>query len=282
MNVTELLREAAAALTAGDVLPDPNREARWLLARVLAVEESWVVSHPESEVMPVQVQEYRAWTARRAAGEPAHYIVGLCPFWTREFLVTPSVLIPRAETELIVQRALELPLPPSPRVLDVGTGSGNVAVTLSLELSGARVAATDVSLAALVVAQANVARLGAKVALSCGDLAHHVAGGFHLVTANLPYIPSGTVKGLLPEVRDHEPHVALAGGPDGMGLIRTLLGDLNRLLVPGGFALLEVGPVQAWWLEEEVQKTGLIELDRISDTGHVERTLVLQRAAGPA
>lgn len=277
MNVTELLTAARNELAKDPELPDPGREARWLLAKALGRPEAWVVSHPEAVVPDVQAKQFQDWAARRAAGEPAHYIVGLCPFWGREFVVTRDVLIPRPETELIVQRALALPLPTAPWILDVGTGSGNVAVTLALEITGARVMATDVSLAAVAVAQRNAARHESVIFLSCGDLAEHAGSRFDLVAANLPYIPSGTVKGLLPEVRDHEPHVALAGGADGMELIRRLLADLPRLLKPGAFALLEVGPVQAWWLEATVAESGLEEVDRISDSGHVERTLVLRR-----
>lgn len=277
MTVGELLAEGRAALAVDPELPDPGREARWLLARVLGETEPWVVAHPEYDVAEDQAECFQRWVARRASGEPAHYIVGSCPFWGREFLVSPAVLIPRPETELIIQRTLALRLPPQPRILDVGTGSGNVAVTLSLELPESQVVASDVSLEALAVARANAVRLKGRVLLSCGDLAAHISGSFDLVTANLPYIPSGTVKGLLPEVRDHEPHVALAGGPDGMGLIRNLLAELPRLLKPGGVALLEVGPVQAWWLEDAVQASPLEEVDRIHDSGHVERILVLTR-----
>jgi len=276
VNIAELLTEGRAVLAQDPELPDPGREARWLMARVLGQSEAWVLSHPEATLTEAEATQFHDWVRRRAAGEPAHYIVGVCPFWGREFVVTRTVLIPRPETELIVERALTLPLPASPRILDVGTGSGNVAVTLALEVPGAQVTATDVSLAAVTVAQLNAARHGGAVLLSCGDLAEHVNSRFDLVTANLPYIPSGTVKGLLPEVRDHEPHVALAGGPDGMELIRKLLSDLPRLLRPGGYALLEVGPVQAWWLEAAVAESGLEEVDRISDAGHVERTLVLR------
>ncbi|MDD5564260.1 MAG: peptide chain release factor N(5)-glutamine methyltransferase [Thermoanaerobaculaceae bacterium] len=278
MTIAQLQAEGAAALTAGDGLPNPRREARWLLARALGQTEAWLLAHAEEPVAAATEALFRTWLSRRAAGEPAHYIVGSCPFWGRLFAVTPAVLIPRPETELIVECALTVPEPERPRILDVGTGSGCLAVTLALELPGASVAATDVSPEAVAVAAANARALGASVRFTAGDLAAHVRGEFDLVVANLPYVPADEIPGLAVEIRAHEPHVALAGGEDGADLLRTFMADLPRLLAPGGHAMLEMGPRQRAGLRAAVAASGLVEIHRGLDHAGIERVLVLRKA----
>ena len=276
MRVARALAEAGAALAGNPTLADPGREARFLLSRLLERPEAWVLAHPEADLDPAQEAAFAGWLRRRLTGEPAHYIAGSCPFWGREMLVTPAVLIPRPETELLVERALALTLRLPPRVLDVGTGSGCLAVTLTLELADATVTATDESPAALAVARRNAARYGARVALSCGELAKHLGGAFDLVVANLPYVPDREIAALPRDVRDFEPHAALAGGPDGADLVRRLIADLPRLLAPRGFALLEVGPGHAALLAPEIAGAGLAADAPIVDAGGVARVLVLR------
>ncbi|MGD1148888.1 MAG: peptide chain release factor N(5)-glutamine methyltransferase [Thermoanaerobaculaceae bacterium] len=277
MTVGDLHSLGTAALVRRDGLPDPPREARWLLAHAFDRSEAWILAHRD-EAVPAHVEAlFRGWLARRAAGEPAHYIVGCCPFWGRVFSVTPAVLIPRPETELIVECVLTLPQPKRPRVLDVGTGCGCLAVTLALELPDSSVAATDLSPAAVEVARRNARTLGAAVRVTIGDLAAHARGPFDLVVANLPYVPAGEIPGLSVEIRAHEPHVALTGGEDGADLLRTLLADLPRLLAPGGHALLEMGPRQRAGLQAGVAASGLVEVHRGLDRAGIERVLVLRR-----
>lgn len=276
MTVRELLAEAARVLPQRDGLPDPAREARWLLAHVLARSEAWLWAHPDEPVGGEAGARFRGWVAQRAAGQPAHYVAGACPFWGRGFEVAPDVLIPRPETELVVEHALRLPLPERPRILDVGTGSGCLAVTLALELPRASVVATEISPAAIAIARANAARLGGRVRLVLADLASSLAGRFDLLVANLPYVPEAEVAGLAPELA-WEPHVALVGGADGAELLRRLVRDLPRLLFPGGHALLEHGEGQAELLAPLLAPLGLRELARARDVSGRERVLSLRR-----
>jgi len=278
VTVAELLGAASAVLARAAGPAGSGREARFLLARALGRPEAWLLAYPEAPVAEADAARFRAWASRRGAGEPAHYIVGSCPFLGREFIVTPAVLIPRPETELLVEAALALAPPAGTRLLDVGTGSGCLAVTLALALGGRGVTATDRSPAALAVAQRNAARHGARVALACGDLAGHLAGGFDLVVANLPYIPDGEMPALPATVREFEPRLALAGGPDGAALLRRLVADLPRLLAPGGHALLEVGPGHAALLAPEIAAAGLAAMSPVRDVGGVARVVVARRA----
>ena len=277
MRVATLLEEGVARLVPHEGLPDPRREARWLLARLLGRSEAWVLAHGDEEVGRVDADLWRAWIVRRAAGEPAHYIVGECEFYNRSFVVSPAVLIPRPETELLVDGALSLVPTRDAAILDVGTGSGCVAITLALELPDARLVATDVSLEASAVARINARRLGARTAVLVGDLASHVRGGFDLVVANLPYVPDEDLADLPLEVRGHEPHVALLGGPGGHHIAERLVDDLPRLLRAGGHALLERGPRQANALVERAASIGLVEWKRNRDLAGFERVLVLSR-----
>lgn len=277
MTVAELLAEGAATLDAREGLPNPRREARWLLARALRCPEAWVLAHPEEGVPEPVGDVYRGWLARRAAGEPSHYIVGSCPFWGRPFTVTPAVLIPRPETELVVECALTLPRPERPRILDVGTGSGCLAVTLALEIPGSQVVGTDLCLAAVDVARANARRLGAGVRFAAGNLATHLRGPFDLVVANLPYVTTAEIVALPVEILRFEPRLALAGGENGTDLLSQFLVDLPRMLGTGGHALLEMGPRQRIKLEEATAATGLLEVQRGLDHAGIERVLVLRK-----
>jgi release factor glutamine methyltransferase len=273
--VEEALQSGAAALPTREGIPDPRREASWLLARAWGVDEITLRFHPEREVPAEVAQRYRSWIERRAAGEPAHHLTGSCPFWGRDFLVTPEVLIPRPETELLVQTALELPLSETARVLDVGTGSGCIAVSLAAERPRWRVCAVDRSPVALRVARRNIERHGAEVELFLGDLVEAVAPPWDLVVANLPYIPSSDL-GKLPEEVRHDPPAALDGGADGLDFVRALLTDLPRLLRVCGGAVLEIGENQADAVAAVASDAGLAVARRVRDAGGVERVIVVQ------
>jgi release factor glutamine methyltransferase len=275
-TVGELIDEGARRLPRRDGLPDPRREARWLLARAAGVTEGWLLIHDDAVLPEETAARFDDWLARRAAGEPAHHLTGRCSFWGREFEVSPAVLVPRPETELVVAAALALPLPEAARVLDVGTGSGCLAVTLAAERPRWSVTATDRSLPALEMARRNALGHGVGVDLACGDLGSCLLGGYELVVANLPYIPSGRLASLPLEVR-HDPVLALDGGGDGLDLVRALLGDLRRLLAPGASAVLELGEDQADAVSTIADAVGLAVVRRVRDLSGCERVVVLQR-----
>lgn len=277
-RVADLLAEGASALPRRRGIPDPRREAIWLLARAWGRSETWVRLDPTAPVPEDVAARYLQWIERRRAGEPAHRLTGTCPFWGREFLVTPDVLIPRPETEFLVEAALALPLPPGARALDVGTGSGCLAVTLAAERPRWRVTATDRSAPALAVAAGNALRHRVSVHLVLCDLASSVRGPFELVVANLPYIPTEALSRLPEEVR-HDPREALDGGFDGLKLVRRLVADLPRLLAPGGSALLELGEGQAEAVESMASARGLVPAGRIRDLGRCDRIVHLRAPA---
>lgn len=275
MTAAEALRVSAEALPQREGIPDPRREAAWLLAAAWGVPELSLRLHPEREVPPEVEARFRTWVERRASGEPAHHLTGSCPFRGREFEVTPAVLVPRPETELVVEAALGLPISGTALVLDVGTGSGCLAVTLAAERPRWRVRAVDRSAAALAVARRNAARYAVDVPMFQGDLTAATAPPWDLVVANLPYIPSTALGGLPVEVR-HDPPGALDGGADGLELVRRLTGDLRRLLRPCGGAVLELGEDQAEAVAAVARAAGLGVARRLRDAGGCERVIVVQ------
>ena len=181
---------------------------------------------------------------QRAARKPLSQIVGRRAFWTAEFLVTPNVLDPRPETETLVELALSEPFA---RVLDLGTGSGCILISLLMERPGARGVGTDISDKAVLVAGENAARLGVadRIVLPVSDWFADVGGRYDLIVSNPPYIAADEMAGLAPEVRDHEPQGALTDGGDGLGAYRAIAKGASEHLVPGGRLMVEIGPTQA-------------------------------------
>jgi len=274
-TTAEALEFGAKSLPRRRGIPDPRREATWLLARAWGVDEVALRVHPEREV-PAEVEaRYREWLERRAAGEPAHHLTGSCEFWVRDFAVSPAVLVPRPETELLVEVALELPVSRTARVLDVGTGSGCIAVTLAAERPRWRVTAVDRSEAALAVARRNADDNGVEIDVRLGNLTAGVEPPWDLVVANLPYIPTADLEGLPMEVA-HDPVSALDGGADGLDLVRRLVNDLPRILRVCGAAVLELGEDQADEVAKLAVAAGLGVARRITDPGGCERIVVLQ------
>ena len=228
------------------------------------------------------IDAYAALITRRRAREPVAYIRGVQEFWGREFSVSPAVLIPRPETELLIELARShLHAHPDAVVVDIGTGSGCIAITLALEHPGAVVHAIDVSDAALVVARSNAARLGAgeRVHFIHGSLLDEAPRPIDLIVTNPPYVAERDKPGLSREVRDHEPAVALFGGDDGWRHIRALLASAPAALASDGLMLMELGYGQSEQLEEVVATTEGLVLESIAaDLQGIPRIARLRRA----
>jgi release factor glutamine methyltransferase len=218
----------------------PRLTAEVLLAYALERERVYLYAHPEEELSERAWIHYGRYLHERLKGKPTQYITGRQEFYGREFRVTPDVLIPRPETEHLVEASLKL-IRPGDAVLDVGTGSGAIAITLAIG-TGARVLATDVSQAALRVAAGNARRLEARVEFLACDLAACVADrSLDVLVSNPPYVPATDHSGLQREVREHEPHLALFAGPTGLEVYERLIADARRVLRPHGWLLVELG-----------------------------------------
>jgi release factor glutamine methyltransferase len=274
-RVDDLLHEARARLGAAPFSPSP-REALLLLGRVLGWSEAQVLSRGEREVPAESAARFVDLLERRLSGEPVAYLLGEREFYGRTFAVDRRVLIPRPETEHLVEAVLALPLPASPRLLDVGTGSGALAVTLALELPGAFVAATDLSPAALAVARGNALRLGARVGFVATDLAAAVnLSPFDLIVSNPPYLGDHEATAISLEIKDFEPHMALFAEAGGRRVLDRLL-DLERSLRPGGWLVVEVGAEQAAGLAADASRRGWEVHRQIEDYAGIPRVVVLR------
>jgi release factor glutamine methyltransferase len=218
----------------------PRLTAEVLLGFAMGTRREYFYAHPEQELREVEWLHYGRYLHERMGGKPTQYITHRQEFYGREFRVTPDVLIPRPETEHVVEAALEAARG-ARRILDVGTGSGALATTLALEL-GARAWATDISPAAARVAAENAAKLAADVGVVVCDLMDAMApASMDLIVSNPPYVPVTQREGLQREVRDFEPHVALFAGQTGFELYDRIVADAPRVLRPGGWLIFELG-----------------------------------------
>ncbi|MGB9606170.1 MAG: peptide chain release factor N(5)-glutamine methyltransferase [Bryobacteraceae bacterium] len=214
--------------------------AEVLLASLLRQPRAYLYAHPEECLPPEAAARYERMIAERLAGKPTQYITGEQEFYGRPFKVTPDVLIPRPETEHVVEAALQF-ADAARNIVDVGCGSGAIAVTLSLE-TGRWIWATDISLAALAVAAENARRLGARIGLvACDLLAAFKDSSLDLVVSNPPYVAEEEAASLPREVRDHEPRIALLAGPDGLAVYARLIREAQRALVGSGRLVVELG-----------------------------------------
>jgi release factor glutamine methyltransferase len=272
ITVSRLLAEVPAGTADA---PPSRRESILLLARVLGWSEAQVLAREERPIEAGLAERWRALIARRRLGEPVAYLLGEREFYGRSFHVDARVLIPRPETEHLVEATLALPLGPAPRILDIGTGSGCIAVTLALELPRARVTGTDRSIAALAVARGNGERLApGRVSWTAGDLAACLRpAAFDVVVANPPYIGHDERAVLSPEVVDFEPAGALFSPGESDSMLRRLIG-LASDLRSGSFVVLETGHQQAERLAEDVAPPLLVREVR-RDYAGIPRILVL-------
>ncbi|MCC5988790.1 MAG: peptide chain release factor N(5)-glutamine methyltransferase [Pararhodobacter sp.] len=238
-----LLQAAITRLRAAGV-PGPARDARLLLAHALGIAPDRLTLALAEPTPEEAGERFHALVERRAARQPVSQIIGARLFWGRRFKVTPDVLDPRPETEILIAEALAEPFA---RVLDLGTGSGAILLTLLAERPGARGLGVDISPAALEVARANAQALGvaARAELRLSDWFADVTGRFDLIAANPPYITRAEMAALAPETRDWEPHLALTPGGDGLAAYRAIAACCGAHLSPGGRLLVEIGPDQA-------------------------------------
>ena len=281
--------ELAAKFLAGRGIASARLDAELLLAFVLGTDRVGVYLRFDRPLGRAEVDDYRAMIKRRGDGEPVAHLTGTREFWSRPFAISPDVLVPRPETELVVERALAL-VPTRERalrVLDLGTGSGAIAVALATELPGADVTAVDVSEAAAAIAERNVAAAGLanRVRVVVSDWTAALASGdrFDLVVGNPPYIPSDDIAALSPEVR-REPRVALDGGADGLDAYRRIVPEAARVLAAGGAVVLEVGAGQAPSVAELLAAHGFTGVARHADLAGIERVvegISPARAASP-
>ncbi len=263
---SELLERARIAV--------PRLTAEVLLAHAMRCERVYFYAHPEQDLKEVEWLHYGRYLHERLQGKPTQYITKRQEFYGREFRVTPDVLIPRPETEHVVEAALEVARG-ARRVLDIGTGSGALAVTLRLELGG-ETWGTDISPAAAAVAASNAAKLGAPVHFLVCDLAEAIANeSCDLIVSNPPYVPLTQKEGLQREVRDFEPHVALFGGETGFELYDRIAADAARVLRPGGWLIMELGFGCCGHVEQLL--TGWRNLRVVPDLAGIPRVIAAQR-----
>jgi release factor glutamine methyltransferase len=280
ININEALKRASFQLRQNQI-PNPRREAEALLTAAMGVTLAWLYGHGEETPSAQVLACFSHWVDRRSAGEPYAYLVGEKEFMGLAFRVTPEVLIPRPETEFLVEETVAaLSAIKKPRILDVGTGSGAVAVTLAYLLPEANVTSVDVSVNALTIAAENAKRHGVapRVRLLHGDLFAPVAGeAFDAVVSNPPYIPTDDISGLQREVRSHEPALALDGGPDGLDFYRRLTGELHKLGSPPQILVFEVGHNQADAVAALCQNAGYKSTRQTKDLAGIPRIILASR-----
>ncbi|MGE5618931.1 MAG: peptide chain release factor N(5)-glutamine methyltransferase [Sphingomonadaceae bacterium] len=256
-TVGELLARASARLARAGI-PSPQDEARILMAETLCVSRTWVIAHPEATVPPDRRLTFDSYVARRAAHEPEAYIVGRREFYGLEFEVDCSVLIPRPETELLVDHALassdRLQAVKGRQILavELGTGSGAVAIVMAMRRPGLRLVAVEKSPAALAVARRNAVlhMVADRIEFRLGDLLDGVTEEVDLLVANLPYVPTEEIGTLMPDVRDYEPVEALDGGPDGTAVIQRALEQATVVMGHPAALVFETGDGQGARLTE--------------------------------
>jgi release factor glutamine methyltransferase len=263
----------------------PRLDAQVLLAHALGCERIHLYTRFEEPAPDDRRAAFRDLVRRRAEGHPVGYLVGVKEFYRLPFEVTPAVLIPRPATEALVLAALERAKPlPAPRVLDVGTGSGCIAVSFARHNPGARVVAVDVNPEALAVARRNAERHGVaeRTTFLTSDLFDGLIGAepFDLILSNPPYVRTGDLARLDPGVRDHEPRPALDGGPDGFAVIDRLLAAAPARLAPGGWLMVEIGADQADDMLARLRRIGeLADAQILPDRDGLARVAVARRSA---
>ena len=284
MSIAAAMAEAAQQLRASGS-GDARRDAATLLMHTLNCDRAFLIMHAEDVLAPDALAQFRLCIERRVQGEPLQYITGRQEFYGLEFEITPDVLIPRPETELLVESALGLLRETqAPQLCDVGTGSGCIPIALLHECADARAIGLDISPAALRIAAHNAARHGVArrlqlIVSDCFAALDSATTNFDLILSNPPYVAESDLTGLQREVRDFEPRVALTPGGDGLAVIRRLLTDAPRFLKLGGLLLFEIGFNQHEAVAQLLDRSVWTLLDIHQDLQGIPRTVALRRAA---
>jgi release factor glutamine methyltransferase len=272
-TVALALRDGAARLAG--IADNPRQEARLLLAHALDVAPEVLIREPERLV--ACGAGYEELLERRAAHEPMALILGHWGFWDLDLLVSPATLIPRADSETLIEAALTLPVPPE-RVLDLGTGTGCLLLALLRVFPAAYGIGVDVVPAAAALAHRNAVRNGliGRCGFACSDWTNAVSGRFDLVVSNPPYIEAAAIAGLMPEVARFEPATALDGGADGYAAYQAILRQLDGILAPDGVAILELGLGQSEVVADLAGRAGFRTSARL-DLGKIPRAMLVSR-----
>jgi release factor glutamine methyltransferase len=284
VTLRELVSTAETTLLQSPHPACARLDAETLLLHVLNQNRAWLLAHWDDEAEAERTCAYDDLVARRQTGEPIQYITGSSEFFGLPFSVGPGVLIPRPETEHLVEEVIRLanewgaiPI----RIADIGTGSGIIAVAVANALPQAQIAAIDSSAQTLAIARDNAQRndLEARIQFFEGDLLAPLAGqSFHIIASNPPYIPTSESESLSIEVREHEPHSALFAGDDGIDIYRRLIPDAFPLLIPGGWLVLEIGYGQQPAIEQLLQANGYQEIHFLPDYQGIPRVAVARRS----
>ncbi len=275
LTIREALAKGRAILKNGGV-DSFAVDASALMKRLLLKDDVFLAVHRDLPLTPTQADTYLAWLRRRAAGEPLAYITGEREFLSLPFFVEPGVLIPRPDTETLVESLLAL-RPKRASILDLCTGSGAVAVSLAYHLPDASVFGADISQKALAVAEKNAARNGVadRTTFFLCDVLHNlpaIGRTFDMVAANPPYIRSNEINSLMRDVRDYEPHLALDGGADGLVFYRAILRDIPSILPPGGRLAFEIGFDQGQAVSQLMQD-GFYKIEIVNDLAGQNRVV---------
>jgi release factor glutamine methyltransferase len=280
-SVGAFLCQAGQMLRAA-AIENPRLEARLLLAHAMSSTTEALLRDPRAAVPPEAIPRFRAALDQRLARLPMARILGRAGFWTLDLEVGPETLIPRADSETLIEAVLESGLQPS-RILDLGTGTGCLLLAALSEFPAAWGLGLDLRPEAAALAARNAARHGLadRAAFTAGDWAMALDGRFDLILSNPPYIERAAIPGLMPEVARHEPASALDGGPDGLDAYRILVCELPRLLGPSGLAVLELGEGQGPAVSALAQAQGLAVAGLKADLGGIDRALMLKFSEKP-
>jgi release factor glutamine methyltransferase len=250
VQLRQAIHAAIAQLEAAEI-EAPRISAEVLVFHVIGCDRAYLFAHPGRELTLDEQSQYDTLVSRRAAGEPLQYLTGHQEFWKADFLVNPAVLIPRPETEHLIESALDLirhfAMGPHLKIIDVGTGSGAIAISIARELPQAEMHAVDLSPSALEVARTNAERLGAKVHFAESDVLDGVIrdASFDFVVSNPPYVGLNEADKVQEVVKHYEPHIAVFAGDEGLDVIRRLIPQAREALRPGGWLLMEIGYSQS-------------------------------------